>query len=151
MILFRRFFVLAVLMFWLGGLTFYGAVVIPIGRMTIGQPSQSLITRQVAWVLNLSAVVLLLPLAWDQLSGRVRSRQRWLVWLGFGLCVPPLHWLHMQMSAMMDGASSPFGTFHAVHRAYLWINMLQWVLALVYLALMLRAWRREDRELCKTS
>jgi len=151
MILFRRFFVLTVLMFWLGGLTFYGAVVIPIGRMTIGQPSQSLITRQVAWVLNLSAAVLLLPLAWDQFSSLVRSRRRWLVWLVFGLCIPPLHWLHMQMSAMMDGASSPFGTFYAVHRVYLWINMLQWMLALVYLALMLRAWRREDGELSKTS
>ena len=151
MILFRRFFVLAVLMFWLGGLTFYGAVVIPIGRLTIGQPSQSLITRQVAWVLNLSAAVLLLPLAWDQCTSLVRSRRRWLVWLGFGLCIPPLHGLHMQMSAMMDGAPSPFETFSTVHRLYLWLSTLQWVLAVVYLALMLRAWRREDGELSKTS
>jgi len=150
MIHFRRCCVLAVLMFWLGGLTFYGTVVIPVGRATIGQPSQSIITRQVTFVFNISAALLLLPLAWDQFASSVRSRGRWLVWLGFGLVLPPLHWLYLQLTALMDGAQSSFGSFQAVHRCYLWLNGLQWLLAVVYFVLLVAAWRREDREVEKS-
>ena len=48
-------------MFWLGGFTFYAAVVVPIGREVLGS-AQSDVTRHVSFYLNLTAAIALLPL-----------------------------------------------------------------------------------------
>ena len=60
LILVRRFLVLAALMFWQGGFTFYAAVVVPIGTAQLGGATeQGFITRHVAWYLNLVGAVAL--------------------------------------------------------------------------------------------
>ena len=75
MILLRRFLVLVALMFWLGGFTFYAAVVVPVGQEDLGSHlEQGFITRQVTKYLNLSGAIALLLLAWDVVASHDRSR-----------------------------------------------------------------------------
>ncbi len=58
MVTLRRFLVLAAPFFWQGGMTFYGAVVIPIGaRVFDSHMKQAVVTREVAVVLNLAGAV----------------------------------------------------------------------------------------------
>src|SRR5271156_6553534 len=69
MTLVRRFMVLALLMFWLGGFTFYASVVVPVGADVLGSHlRQGMITRHVAWYMNLSGIAALAVFAWDQFS-----------------------------------------------------------------------------------
>ena len=63
--LLRRFSVIAALMFWQGGFTFYAAVVVPIGQENLGHEEQGFITREVTNYLNLAGAAALLLLAWD--------------------------------------------------------------------------------------
>src|SRR2546428_9021513 len=71
----RRFLVLAALMFWQGGFTFYAAVVVPVGQQVLGSDlEQGFITRQVTQWLNVAGAVALVPLAWDVLAAERRRR-----------------------------------------------------------------------------
>jgi hypothetical protein len=146
----RRFVVLAALLFWQGGFTFYAAVVVPVGRATIGSVPQSTVTRRVTNYLNLSGVIALAPLAWDILATRDESRRtwRWTMWLGMAATMIALLWLHTRLDALMDpntGGVQNGEAFDWQHRLYLWICTLQWALAGVYGVLSLAAWRRADR------
>jgi hypothetical protein len=152
MVLLRRALVLAALMFWQGGFTFYAAVVVPIGQHLLHPPlSQGVITRQVTNYLNLAGAVALVPLLWDAaVSGErsvCRRRLRSLSWAGLAATLGLLAWLHVRLDTMLDAVSQPVdaAAFHAVHRVYLWTQTGQWGLALVYGALALIAWREEDR------
>src|SRR5262249_17618726 len=61
----RRFLVLAGLMLWQGGFTFYAAVVVPIGMDELGShTAQGVITRRVAPVINLAGLAALALLVW---------------------------------------------------------------------------------------
>src|SRR5689334_22865465 len=71
LILVRRFAVLAALMFWQGGFTFYAGVVVPIGTDVFGSAAgQAGITRRVAWYINVSGAAALAVFAWDVLAAR---------------------------------------------------------------------------------
>jgi hypothetical protein len=153
MVLLRRALVLAALMFWQGGFTFYAAVVVPIGQQLLHPPlSQGVITRRVTDYLNLAGAVALVPLLWDTVVSGERSawrrRLRSLSWAGLAVTLGLLAWLHVRLDAMLDEVSQPVdaAAFHAVHRVYLWTQTGQWVLALVYTVLALVAWRAEDRQ-----
>src|SRR5215475_1348897 len=62
----RRCVLLAALMYWVGGFTFYAAAVVPIGSEVLGSHlSQGRITRRVAVHLNLAASVAIVLWAWD--------------------------------------------------------------------------------------
>jgi hypothetical protein len=146
----RRFLVLAVLLFWQGGFTFYAAVVVPVGRVTIGSGPQSTVTRRVTNFLNLAGVVALAPLAWDIRASGQQSRRawRWAMWLGMAATLIALLWLHTRLDAIMDPktaevADSP--AFYWLHRLYLWICTLQWACAAGYGVLSLGAWRATDQ------
>jgi hypothetical protein len=145
----RRFLVLAALMFWQGGFTFYAAVVVPVGRQTIGS-RQSEVTRPVTRYLNLAGAVALVPFAWDAARCRDqaarRRRLRWGTWIGMALTLAALLGLHPLLSAQMQaGGSSAEPGFHTLHRVYLWISTAQWACGLVYAGTTLLAWRAEDR------
>jgi hypothetical protein len=141
---------MAALLFWQGGFTFYAAVVVPVGRATIGSIPQSTVTRQVTNYLNLSGVVALVPLAWDIWATRDQSRRtwRWTMWLGLAATMLALFWLHTRLDALLDpntGAVRDGETFDWQHRLYLWTCTVQWALAGTYGVLSLAAWRVEDR------
>jgi hypothetical protein len=145
----RRFLVVAALMFWQGGFTFYAGVVVPVGRQVLGA-EQSRVTQPVTHYLNLAGAFALLPIAWDLVlcpAANWRSRARWAMWVGMLVTLALLGWLHVPMERHMNG-SAPLepGAFHLMHRFYLWISTVQWGCAIMYAVLTLGAWREEDRQ-----
>jgi hypothetical protein len=150
----RRYLVLVVLMFWLGGFTFYVSVVVPIGTKVLGSPlRQGMITRQVTLCLNLAGAASLVPLGWDTLVGRDpaawRFRTRAGLWLFVAACQIGLFALHGYLDAMIDVDAQDIRDpelFTHGHRLYLWLHTMQWTAMLVYMGLMLQSWRVEDRQ-----
>jgi hypothetical protein len=150
--LFRRFLVLAALMFWQGGFVFYASVVVPIGQQVLASHfHQGLITRRVTNFLNLAGAIALLPMAWDAISSTDRSRYRswrWLSWLVMFLALGVLVWLHQLMDELVDVNSMQLfdqKLFRSEHRAYLWVSTAQWASSSLYAVLTLYAWSNEDR------
>jgi hypothetical protein len=152
-VLARRYLVVAALMFWQGGFTFYAAVVVPVGQDVLGSHfDQGLITRQVTQYLNLAGAVALLILLLDLLvpgnEGRWLRRLRWLLWLGMVALLGVLAWLHPHIDQYLDPVAREFidrKAFRPGHRAYLWVSTVQWGFGLVYVGLTLWAWRQADR------
>src|SRR5438067_11181166 len=90
-----RFLVVAALMFWQGGFTFYSAVVVPLGQDIFGK-RQGFLTREVTDYLNLAGAIALLLLAWDvaAVSDRpFRRLLRWLCWAVMAVGLAVLLWL----------------------------------------------------------
>jgi hypothetical protein len=150
--LLRRFLVLAGLMFWVGGFTFYGAVVVPVGLHEIGVAQQSRVTGPATFALNVAGAVALVPFLWDVLrcgdpSVR-RQGVRWVTWAGMALTLAGLFWLHRLLTLhVLAGLPSSDPSFHMMHRAYLWVGTVQWACALVFTGASLSGWRAEDRAL----
>ena len=149
----RRFLVLAVLLFWQGGFLFYAAVVVPIGQeiLTSGA-TQGFITRRVTVYLNVAGGVALMPLLADVLAGgdksKLRKRLRLLAWGGLAATLVVLVWMHPRLDVFLDTdmqVVEDMRGFRPWHRWYLWTSTLQWGLGVVYVILMLAAWRGEDR------
>ena len=144
-----RFVVMASLMFWQGGFTFYAAVVVPLGQEMFGK-RQGFLTREVTDYLNLSGAVALLLLAGDIALVRDLPRRRWLRGAAWGVMaagLAALVWLHPQLDQYLDLEARRIldrGGFRFTHRWYLWISTLQWGAAIVYILLTLLAWRRQD-------
>jgi len=151
----RRFLVLAALMFWPGGFTFYAAVVVPVGQQVLGSDlEQGFITRQVTQWLNVAGAVALVPLAWDVLAAERRRRPwgRWLAVIFLLVTLGVLIALHQRLDSLLDletGSVLDRRTFRPLHRVYLWVSTAQWGAAVIYAGLTLRAWRLEDRMLGK--
>lgn len=150
--IFRRFLVLAALMFWQGGFTFYASVVVPVGQEVLGShQDQGFITRQVTDYLNLAGALCLLPLAWDAAVSRDEGRRRWfrwISWIGMATILAILVWLHGRLDALLDLVNNTildYQTFRTGHRVYLWLSTFQWGFCLLYMGLTLMAWREEDR------
>ena len=77
--------VVAAIMFWQGGLTFYASVVVPIGSDVLGSHAdQGMITRRVVVYLHIARAVALALLAWDIAAAnddeRWRRLSRWGLW-----------------------------------------------------------------------
>lgn len=147
-----RFLVLAVLMFWQGGFTFYASVVVPIGQSTLASHfKQGLITRRVTDYLNLSGGIALAVLAGDAFYRRdpspLRRRVRWASWVGMAILLAMLVWLHPRLDELLDlerGGFHDRSSFRSGHRWYLWLSTFQWGLAIVYGLAMLGSWQAED-------
>lgn len=150
MVLLRRFLVTLGLVFWQGGFMFYGAVTLPIIR-DLFSTEASFVTRRVTLGLNLAGTVAILLMFIDlYLSPLASKRWRWLVWLVMALPQPVLVWTHREMSAQMlqTGFRPSLEGFMANwHRIYLGLSTLQWLAAMIYMWISLRAWRNEDQPL----
>ncbi len=154
LVLVRRFLVVAALMFWLGGFTFYASVVVPIGTQVLGNSPrrQGFITRKVTRELNLAAAVALVVLAVEVVAGRDPSRPRWWARLGLWLvlagCQAALFWLHPHLDSFLverGGIVTDTEAFRPWHRAYLWTHTVQWWAGVFFLVLLLAGWRAGDR------
>jgi hypothetical protein len=153
MVVIRRLLLLWLLMFWLGGFTFYAGVVVPIGTDVLGSASeQGVITRQVTNWLNLAGAVALGAWSWDLAANpapsRTGQRLRWLLWLVLVALHAVLACLHPWMAALLDaeqqGGFDP-DVFRALHRSYLWVSTVQWGGAVALSAVTVWTWRITDR------
>jgi hypothetical protein len=150
----RRLLVVAAVMFWQGGFTFYGAVVVPVGTAVLGSHfEQGLITRTVTNYLNLAGVVALVVWSWDIVRTRDRSVRlrllRWTLWGALVLTLAVLAWLHPRLDELIDLDSSQIldrPHFRGLHSGYLDISTLQWAVSLALTVATLLAWRAEDRQ-----
>lgn len=131
--LLRRFLVFSTLLFWQGGLTFYSAVVVPVGQEVLGSHrEQGFVTRRVTNYLNFAGAIALLPLAWDAWASRTMGwwwrRTRWLAWGGMVLALGLLAWLHLRLDALLDPEAFRIldrKAFRAEHQRYLLTSTFQ--------------------------
>jgi len=122
---------------WLGGLTFYAAVVVPIGSQVVGRMDQGLITQRVTNWLNLFAVIAILCLGVN--ACRQRKSLAIATWLLIATLQVFLLLLHPVLDRQLALVSEPnqFSgpTFYQWHRAYLLATTLMWLLAVVHVGL----------------
>jgi hypothetical protein len=152
MTLVRRWLLLWALMFWQGGFTFYGGVVVPVGSDVLGsEREQGFITRKVTNYLNLAGAVALAVWGWDLSVMRGMSpggrRLRWAIWCGLVLSLALLVWLHPRLDELLDPEDVMVldrHRFRSLHERYLIVSTVQWAGCLLLTALTIRAWRDED-------
>jgi hypothetical protein len=119
---------------WFGGLTFYAAIVVPVGTDAIGATGQGFITQQVTIRLNIAATLLLACWLWDLIKREQRTRRAWVVWsihVGLLLALFLLHWKLTSVLDFDDRSVPEDGVFYQWHRAYLLVTTVQWVLGIV--------------------
>jgi hypothetical protein len=118
---------------WLGGFTFYSAVVIPVLHDQLGSPLETgLITQRVTDALNLLGVATVtlggLAAGFERSSpgpGSFRSRAAMGLLALTTLCLAALILLHRALDRRLDSAE--LGGFYPLHRAYLWVSTVQWL------------------------
>ena len=142
------------LLFWQGGFTFYAAVVIPIAGRVL-QPNLHLrahITDGATFWLNWAGVVVLALFLWDLAvtadPSRLR-RRRGGSWAVLFVTLTALFFLHSWLE-VLDPAEgkgpADATTFFAGSQPVHWVSTAQWVAALLYLGVTVRAWRVEDSQ-----
>jgi hypothetical protein len=150
----RRFLVLAALFFWQGGLTFYGAVVIPIGARVLGSHrQQAVITREVVPIASGAGLVALVLFCWDVLATREprawRRHTRQCLAMAAAFTWVLLSCLQLILDRRFDPDSlsvEDLPSFRQLHSLFLWIFTAQWGACLLFLLTGLQAWRAEDRD-----
>ncbi len=124
---------LLVLAGYLGGFTFYSAVVIPILEDRLGSAFDAgLITQRVTVTLNqIGMATLAIGWLWIALDRIARTPSRLASLLASSVALALLLILHRQLDDMLEhGVSSGFYARHAV---YLWISTFQWVVNIALL------------------
>ncbi|MFL5339144.1 MAG: DUF4149 domain-containing protein [Gemmataceae bacterium] len=145
MIVTRRFLALFALMFWLGGLMVFGAIVVPVIRANLDGPVRNTITQTVTRWMNFAGTVALLLTFVEAWAASAR-RWRWAAWVGMALPQIAVVWLHHELSRQMkDGLEhTNKAGFLAWHGAYMAFNVMQVLAGLTFAFLALRTWRKED-------
>ncbi len=153
MVTLRRFLCIVALMLWQGGFTFYAAVVVPVAGVVLeaNLHLRARITDSATNVLNIAGLATVLFLVWDVASSsdlcRRRFRVRFGLWVVLFVTLAALFPLHYWLE-MLDppGGTGPAdkAAFYQAHQIYLWVSAAQWLAALIYLGVTLRAWRAED-------
>jgi hypothetical protein len=147
-----RFIVLAVLAVWLGGFTFYAAIVIKIAQRVLGSHLRvGFITQDVTRVMNLWGIAALTLLAIDSLIAWRRSHRatRWLTaltWAAMTAGLVALFALHPTLDRMMDPLAKQVidEGFYNLHRVYLIIATAVWGAGLAHVLILLGRWRARD-------
>ncbi len=126
---------------WIGGFTFYCAVVIPVLHDQLGSALETgLVTQHVTDLLNLLSLVTIV-LGWIRTAleqprgdrGRTGWRGAVLSLAIITLCLVALVFLHRRLDGRL--LSGTMAGFYPLHRAYLWISTLQWLASVVLLSL----------------
>ena len=138
----RRFTVISALAFWLGGFTFYGAVVIPAGvKVLHGHLRQGFITQEVTGWLNISAAVALMILLFNLFAGWSSQWQwaRWTLaatWALMAVAQVVLFLLHPSLDHLLDAKAFEildYDRFEYLHRIYLVSASVQWAAGVLHL------------------
>jgi hypothetical protein len=141
-ILVARLLALWALTYWVGGFTFYSAVVIPLLHEELGSSLETgLVTRRVTDVLNLLGIATI-TLGWIatfmERTGKLFTTNRWrstIVALAVTtVCLIILIALHRVLDRKLDGAD--MHDFYPLHRLYLWVCTVQWFANMI----LLRCW-----------
>lgn len=146
----RRCLVVAALMFWQGGFTFYASIVVPVGQSVLGSDIQGQLTQRVTNFLNLAGLCALAVLAWEASTSddpaRWRRGLRWASWIGAAIALGLLAWLHLELDARLGPSAEVHQRriFRVWHRAYLWVSTVQWAFLLAFTGLTLWAWSMEQ-------
>ncbi len=147
--LLRRFFVLQSLLLWQGGFFFYALVVVPIGTEFLGSATQQgFVTQRVTlWINRIGWAALAIAMI-DSLTVVPRMRLRVaLLGLSFLFQAALVFWLHDALSGRLDFDELRIrerGGFYDLHRWYLILSGLQWLVMLAFLFVTLLAWRAVD-------
>jgi hypothetical protein len=165
-----RYVVMSAFIFWLGGFTFYISIVVPaatkvqgdalaggaVKRMKPGhsgeeqfEPAklamvhQGFITRQVTKAINWAAVIALSLLVIDLFVTPGARWSRALLLAVMAACQAGLFPLHGHLDSFMDPDTLSIHNrpvFYQWHRLYLYVHLMQWIAALIYLGLLMMVW-----------
>jgi hypothetical protein len=143
-----RFAVFMAVMFWLGGFTFYGAVVIPAAHEVLGTHLEvGFITQRVTRWLNLGGAVSCALLFADRwLAERAHRGIRLLpmvTLIAMTIAQAILSGMHASLDAQLDADRHGFvdhQRFRDLHKIYLNLATALWGVAVVHLWLVLREW-----------
>lgn len=134
---------------WWGGLTFYAAIVVPLGTDLHGSLGQGFVTQRVTNWLNAllaAALIVSLPRTFRMARSSAPSRadgsrawwtppRRWLIaWGVLVVTLIFLCWWHTWLDALLDRGHRQVRErelFYARHRVYLWLTAVQWLAGLV--------------------
>lgn len=154
--LFERTATLVVMALWWGGLTFYAAVVVPVGTEVLESTElQGLVTQQVTRYLNMLGLLAVGAICWIllRLEGtRSMAKAKELLALGAILLALQggLYWLHGELGRqLIDDTDRE--AFYQTHRIYLLLVAVQWGFGLMSLVQILKLWRRIDHEKASVS
>ena len=154
--LFERTAMLVVMTLWWGGLTFYSAVVVPVGTAVLESTElQGLVTQQVTRYLNMLGLLTVGAIIWillRLLGTRAITMAKELLVLGAILLALQggLYWLHGELGRQLIDDTDR-DAFYQTHRLYLLLVAVQWGLGLMSLIYVLRLWQRIDHEKASVS
>ena len=144
-----RYLALVGMTIWLGGFTFYAAIVIPILHDELGGLDAGQITGQVAKPLNAFGAGAVI--AWWVLTAIEWPRgERWARWVRVGLMglttvlLIGLVVLHPVLEARLESGS--LRDFYPLHQVYLIASTVQWGVNLALLAITVWIWRPIEPE-----
>ncbi|XZE33090.1 hypothetical protein SH501x_003863 [Pirellulaceae bacterium SH501] len=114
---------------WWGGLTFYAAIVVPLGTEQFGSFGQGLVTQQVTRYLNaLAIIVAVMAIAEGCLEKRPIMCAAGIL---LGGVTAALMYQHTLLVPRIDTAvESVADDFYDAHATYLWLTTLQWCIGL---------------------
>lgn len=130
----QRYLLILALALWLGGLTFYALIVVPVGTEILGSTGQGFITQRVTDRLNLLSSGMLVLL----FANALKQRGRLLTgsWFVLAITQAALLAMHPWLDAMLDGSTQAIADgqlFYQRHGIYLDVTAVQWVALLVHL------------------
>ena len=142
-----RWVALASMSFWLGGFTFYSAVVNPMLREELGGLEAGTVTGRVSEVLNWIGVGTMaswgvLAFAERSLGGKAPRRLRIGLIVVDVLILHALITLHPVLDAKLEAGD--MSRFHSLHQTYLIASTAQWVVNLALLAITVWLWRGSE-------
>jgi hypothetical protein len=147
----RRLLVVAAYALWIGGLVFYGSVVIPIGTRIVGShTTQGFVTQQVTWVVNVLAIPALGVLVWNlaaewRSAAPVSGGVLLCTWLLMVASQAALFVMHPALSRMLEPQGRTVldqPRFDPLHELYIKTTAVQHLAAVVHLYFVLLIWGR---------
>lgn len=138
---------------WLGGLTFYASVVIPMAHGVLGSHATvGFITQQVTGWINVVAVIALVVFLANIFATRSVQRHRlritlWATWAVMAAMQASLFALHPALDRLLNAEALEIldpERFYPLHQIYLIGTSIQLLAGLAFLACVLAVWRRQD-------